>query len=35
MATDMIEELRSPRAHGNDIHQNIPLEVAAMQQMRP
>src|SRR5438445_8900238 len=35
MATDMIEELRSPRAHRDDIHQNIPLEVAAMQQMRP
>src|SRR3546814_10719970 len=34
VATDMIEELRSPRAHRHHIHQNITVEVAIMQQMR-
>jgi hypothetical protein len=31
----MIEELRSPGAHRDDIDQNIPVEFAAVQQMRP
>jgi hypothetical protein len=35
MAADMIEELGSPGAHRDDIHQEVPIEVAAMQQVRP
>src|SRR5688500_5322881 len=34
MATDIVEELRPPGSHRDDIHQNIRVEVAAMQQMR-
>lgn len=33
MPTDMVEEVRPPRAHGDDVHQHIAFEVASVQQM--
>ena len=35
MAADVIEELRPPGAEGNDVHQDVFLEIAAVQKMRP